>query len=223
MNQQSGQQDNIPTFKLVLIGDGGVGKTTFVQRHHSGHFIKTYIPTKGACVTEIIFNTTHGKIRIQIWDTAGQEKFGELRECYYIGSQCGIIMFDLTSRETYKNVLKWLNDLVKVAPNIPICLVGNKADVKDRKVKANQITIHRKRNLQYYDVSAKSNYQFEKPFLYLLRQLVGDPNLNLVEDIRLNPAEIVMDQETIQQLQREEQEAQLQAMQQLPDVDTEQF
>jgi GTP-binding nuclear protein Ran len=59
-----------------------------------------------------------------------------------------------------------------VCENIPIVLVGNKVDVKDRKVRAKQITFHRKKNLQYYDVSAKSNYNFEKPFLWLARRLV---------------------------------------------------
>ena len=116
-------------------------------------------------------------------------------------------MFDLTNRDSYRNVPKWYQDFTKICPNAPICLVGNKADVKDRKVKANQITFHRKRNLQYYDISAKSNYQFEKPFLYLLRQLVGDANLNLVEDLRLNMPEVQMDHKMIEQLQREEQEA----------------
>ena len=82
-----------------------------------------------------------------IWDTAGQEKFGNLRECYYIDSHCSILMFDLTQRETYRNIPKWYKDLTKICPNIPICLVGNKADVKDRKLKARQINFHRKRNL----------------------------------------------------------------------------
>lgn len=82
-------------------------------------------------------------------------------------------MFDVCSRITYQNVPKWYKDLVRVCENIPITLVGNKVDVKDRKVKAKQITFHRKKNLQYYDVSAKSNYQFEKPFIWLLRRLVG--------------------------------------------------
>jgi GTP-binding nuclear protein Ran len=82
-------------------------------------------------------------------------------------------MFDVCSRITYGNVPKWYKDLVRVCENIPIVLVGNKVDVKDRKVKAKQITFHRKKNLQYYDISAKSNYQFEKPFIWLLRKLVG--------------------------------------------------
>lgn len=90
-----------------------------------------------------------------------------------IGGNCGIIMFDVCSRITYQNVPKWYRDLVRVCESIPIVLVGNKVDVKDRKVKAKQITFHRKKNLQYYDISAKSNYQFEKPFIWLLRRLVG--------------------------------------------------
>jgi hypothetical protein len=82
-------------------------------------------------------------------------------------------MFDVTSRITYKNVPNWHRDLVRVCEAIPIVLVGNKVDVKERKVKAKQITFHRKKNLQYYDISAKSNYNFEKPFLWLARKLVG--------------------------------------------------
>ena len=60
---------------------------------------------------------------------------------------------------------------------MPIVLCGNKVDVKERKVKAKTITFHRKKNLQYYDISAKSNYNFEKPFLWLARKLVGNPAL----------------------------------------------
>lgn len=71
MTTAHGNPNQIPTFKLVLIGDGGVGKTTFVQRHHTGHFTKTYNPTKGAVVTDIDFSTTHGRIRFNVWDTAG--------------------------------------------------------------------------------------------------------------------------------------------------------
>jgi GTP-binding nuclear protein Ran len=100
-----------------------------------------------------------------------------LRDGYYIGGQCAIIMFDVTSRITYKNVPNWHKDLIRVCENIPIVLCGNKVDVKDRKVKAKAITFHRKNNMQYYDISARSNYNFEKPFLWLARKLAGDANL----------------------------------------------
>lgn len=157
-----------------------------------------------------------------MWDTAGQEKFGGLRDGYYINGQCGIIMFDVTSRITYKNVPNWHRDLVRVCENIPIVLCGNKVDVKERKVKAKTITFHRKKNLQYYDISAKSNYNFEKPFLWLARKLVGNQSLvsarifaivrgglrltlsqEFVAAPALAPPEVQVDQTVLEQYQKE--------------------
>merc|ERR1712232_460041 len=132
---------NIPTFKLILVGDGGTGKTTFVKRHLTGEFEKKYVATLGVEVHPLVFHTNRGTIRFNVWDTAGQEKFGGLRDGYYIQGQCAIVLF------------------------------GNKVDIKDRKVKAKSIVFHRKKNLQYYDISAKSNYNFEKPFLWLARKI----------------------------------------------------
>ena len=110
----------------------------------------------------MVFFTSRGKIKLKVWDTAGQEKLACLRDGYYIGADCAIIMFDVCSRVTYKNVTKWYKELTRVCEGIPIVLVGNKVDVADRKVKARQILFPRKHGIQYYDISAKSNYQFEK-------------------------------------------------------------
>jgi GTP-binding nuclear protein Ran len=129
-------------------------------------------------------------------------------------------MFDVCSRITYQNVPKWYKDLVRVCENIPIVLVGNKVDVKDRKVKAKQITFHRKKNLQYYDISAKSNYQFEKPFIWLLRRLSGDPNLSLVEAPILQASEVVIDQDQIETMNRELEDA---AGRELPEGEDDDF
>ena len=82
-------------------------------------------------------------------------------------------MFHFCSRITYKNVAKWYKDLTKVCVSIPIVLIENKVDVKNRKVKPKQIVFSRKHGIQYYDVSTKWNYQFEKPFLWLLKKLTG--------------------------------------------------
>ena len=141
-------ENDMPTFKLVLVGDGGTGKTTFVKRHLTGEFEKKYVATLGVEVHPLVFHTNRGQIRFNVWDTAGQEKFGGLRDGYYIQGQCAIIMFDVTSRVTYKNVPNWHRDLVRVCENIPIVLTGNKVDIKDRKVKAKSIVFHRKKNLQ---------------------------------------------------------------------------
>ena len=192
--------DVVAEYKLVLCGDGGTGKTTFVKRHLTGEFEKKYIATLGVEVHPMEFCTTRGVIRFQVWDTAGQEKLSCLRDGYYIGAHCAIIMFDVCSRVTYKNVTKWYKELTRVCEKIPIVLVGNKVDVADRKVKASQILFPKKYGIQYYDISAKSNYQFEKPFLYLLKKLSGDPNLTLVEAPALKPAEITITKEMIERM-----------------------
>jgi GTP-binding nuclear protein Ran len=188
--------------------------------------------TLGVEVHPLVFTTNRGGICFNTWDTAGQEKFGGLRDGYYINGQCAIIMFDVTSRITYKNVPTWHKDLTRVCENIPIVLCGNKVDIKvrvggwvctvsrralrwadavslrmplwqERKVKAKAITFHRKKNLQYYDISAKSNYNFEKPFLWLARKLIGDPNLEFVAAPALAPPEVQVDEALLRQYEDE--------------------
>ncbi|EJD02457.1 ras-domain-containing protein [Fomitiporia mediterranea MF3/22] len=203
MEAQQSQQQTIPTFKLVLVGDGGTGKTTFVKRHLTGEFEKKYIATLGVEVHPLTFTTNFGTICFNVWDTAGQEKFGGLRDGYYIQGQCGIIMFDVTSRITYKNVPNWYRDLERVCENIPIVLCGNKVDVKERKVKTAAVTFHRKKNLQYFEISAKSNYNFEKPFLWLARKVVGNNTLEFVAAPALEPAQVVIDQELMKKYEQE--------------------
>ena len=69
--------------------------------------------------------------------------------------------------------------MTRVCENIPIVLCGNKVEVKDRKVKAKQITFHRKKNLQYFEISAKNNYNFEKPFIWIARKLAGNNEVSV--------------------------------------------
>jgi GTPase SAR1 family protein len=110
----------------------------YVQNESTRSSFERCIPNKpprstatlGVEVHPLTFHTNFGTICFNVWDTAGQEKFGGLRDGYYIQGQCGIIMFDVTSKITYKNVPNWHRDLERVCENIPIVLCGNKVDVK---------------------------------------------------------------------------------------------
>jgi GTP-binding nuclear protein Ran len=137
---------------------------------------------------------------------------------FSIGGQCAIIMFDLTSRITYRSVPNWHRDLVRVCENIPIVLCGNKVDVKERKVKAKQVDFHRKKCIQYYEISAKSNYNYEKPFLWLARKLAGHEDLVFIAMPALAPIEIPLDPALIEHYERQLVEA---ATRPLPDEDEE--
>jgi len=185
-----------PDFKVVVVGDGGTGKTTFVRRYLSGAFERKYVPTLGAEVSPLTFHTNFGMLKINVWDTAGNEKLGGLRDGYYILSNGAVIFFDVTSRITYKNVPNWFRDLDRVIGGegkVPIVLCGNKVDVKDRKVAPKQINFHRKKNIHYIELSAKANFNIEKPFLYILRKLVGEPSLSLIEEPALTCQEVPLD------------------------------
>ncbi|XP_017861506.1 PREDICTED: GTP-binding nuclear protein Ran-like [Drosophila arizonae] len=189
------QGDAIPTFKLVLVGDGGTGKSTFVKRHMTGEFEKRYLATMGVEVHPLKFHTSRGPLCFNIWDTAGQEKFGGLREGYYIQAQCALIFFDVTSRTTYKNVPNWYRDLIRICGHIPIVLCGNKIDIKNckiRPIKPRTSDFYSKKNMQYFPISAKSNRNFEKPFRWLARVLVGDPHLEFISMPALQPPEVHM-------------------------------
>ncbi|KAJ0687644.1 putative enoyl-CoA hydratase [Helianthus annuus] len=220
------QTVDYPSFKLVIVGDGGTVTTKFMMLKEEcestsaichNRYVEQLLVFE---VHPLDFFTNCGKIRFYCWDTAGQEKFGGLRDGYYIHGQCAIIMFDVTARLTYKNVPTWHRDLCRVCENIPIVLCGNKVDVKNRQVKAKQVTFHRKKNLQYYEIYAKSNYNFEKPFLYLARKLAGDPNLHFVESPALAPPEVQID---IAAQQQHEAELAAAASQPLPDDDDDAF
>ena len=106
-----------------------------------------------------------------------------------VGADCAILMFDVTSRSSYESVPNWHRDLDRVCGKIPIVLVGNKCDMKERRVKAKNITYHQRKNMPYFDISAKSNYNFEKPFRWLARTLAKDPNLQFIEQIAIKPPE----------------------------------
>jgi small GTP-binding protein len=138
--------------KLVLVGDGGVGKTSLIKRHQTGEFERKYIPTLGVEITYLTFSTTRGLLTFEIWDTAGQERFGGLREGYYIEAQCAIIMFDLTSLVSYRSVPSWHRDLVRTCPGIPVVLVGNKADLPERAISAKHISFHRKHEMNSFEL-----------------------------------------------------------------------
>ncbi|KAL7471093.1 hypothetical protein ACHAXS_011392 [Conticribra weissflogii] len=190
--------EHIYEFKIVVVGDGGVGKSALVKRLTTDTFEPIYECTRGADTSTISFPTNRGILKFHTWDTAGVEKFGGLKDGYYIGSKAAIIMFDLESRATYTNAARWYKDVIRVCPGIPFVLLGNKADSKDRKVKSNQMSLRRKLKCNYYEISVKKFTDLTQPFLHLARILMNDTGLNFIEkatapSLRLFPGAVQTD------------------------------
>lgn len=161
--------------KIIILGDSGVGKTSFVRRIGTGHFIHQYIPTLGLELSPLSFHTNKGKIVLNAWDISGRKN---LEKDYLQGAEGVLIMYDVSDKSTYDNLEYWYS-LVKDL-NVPIVVCGNKVDVKNRQVLPRDITFHREKGVRYYDISTKSNYNYDKPFLYLMRKIFGEET-DLVE------------------------------------------
>jgi GTP-binding nuclear protein Ran len=194
------RSDSVPTYKLILVGDGGVGKTTYLHRHLTGDFIRQYNPTLGVEVHPLMFSTNHGSVRFNVWDTAGQKKFGGLGDGYYVQAQCAIIMYDLTNSLSCEHVIEWLHSIEQVCGPIPIVLCGNKSDLGERK---GLLTLSRE-NIQSFVISSKNNSDFELPFLWLARRLASLPDLVFVENPAMIPRLVHIDPEVMKHYHQED-------------------
>lgn len=160
-----------------------------------GGFEKKYVATLDVDVYPLLFRTNRGAIKFNVWDIAGQQEMNSIPNGFYVEGQCAIIMFDVTSRRTYMNATRWHRNIAGVCGNIPIVLAGNKVDMEDRKVEEKLVVSHRKLDMKYYNVAAKTNYNFEKTFLWLARQLSGDNHLHFVEAPALQPPEVHIEEQ----------------------------
>ncbi|MHA1583377.1 MAG: Rab family GTPase [Candidatus Baldrarchaeia archaeon] len=120
-------------FKIVLIGDGGVGKTTLRRRWMGEGFVTSYILTVGADFAVKTLITPYGhEVKFQIWDLGGQPHFKEVRKTFYAGTAGALVVYDVTDRKSYNNVFGWIEEMLKhVKQKIPIVLVGNKIDLRN--------------------------------------------------------------------------------------------
>ena len=122
-------------FKLLLIGDSGVGKSCLLLRFADDTYTESYISTIGVDFKIRTIELDGKTIKLQIWDTAGQERFRTITSSYYRGAHGIIVVYDCTDQETFNNVKQWLEEIDRYAcDNVNKLLVGNKCDLHTKKV-----------------------------------------------------------------------------------------
>ena len=158
-------------FKLILGGDGAVGKTSLVHRFVENTFAKDYKSTIGTSIMkkECNFKELGSAVRFVIWDLAGQSQFQRVRKSYLANAEAGILVYDVTNRKSFENIKNWHNEIKKVSTNISLILVGNKIDLEEnREVKSQEGNILADNlGLSYIETSAKTGENINDAFKML--------------------------------------------------------
>lgn len=166
-------------FKIVVLGEGAVGKTAIVTRFSHGFFRTDYKTTIGSqfAVKNVEITKSDESVtivKLQIWDVAGQSRFQILRPMYYRGSSGGILVFDVTRRRTFIVLEEWLDELFKaLGKKIPLILVANKTDLPDRVVEPSEgREFADSHGMPYLESSAKTGEGIVDIFAQLAEVLV---------------------------------------------------
>jgi small GTP-binding protein len=148
--------------KVVIVGDSTVGKTCLLSRLTTGQFHPDNLPTIGAAFQNHTIATSKGTATLQIWDTAGQERYRALTPMYYRNAQVIVMVFDLTSTQSFQSLQDWHSDLEGKSDNdVQIFVVGNKADLAGERVVEENIAkafAERIAAVEYLETSAKSGH-----------------------------------------------------------------
>ncbi len=163
-------------FKIIVVGDPGVGKTSLILRYTNNAFRRSYIPTLGVHVSDKIFKIDDSIIQLVIWDLAGQSKFDTMRHQFYLGSDGVILVFDLTNPNSFENLSNWFLDIqnqFKDQKDLMGYVIGNKSDLEDMiKIKSeNAKELAGYLNLNFIETSALSGTNVDKVFTEIAHSL----------------------------------------------------
>ena len=160
---------NVTLYKIILVGDAAVGKTSIIQRTIHNKFSETYKNTDGVDFENKKINQS---LKLQIWDTAGQEKYKSLIPSYVRNASSIFIVYDVASKTSFDNVSKWIS-FIKTIENCNMILCANKIDLEsERQVTTEEGKDFAKKNeLTYYEVSAKNNTNVKRMFYSVVADL----------------------------------------------------
>ena len=186
---QVSNTNDYTNFKVIIIGDSGVGKSSILKRAVKNTFDENYQATIGFEFLLMHFIVNDFKIKLQIWDTCGQEMYRSLVQGFYRNTSLAVLVYDISRKETYEGLDIWIKDIrSRLDPQVPIFIAGNKYDLEnDRTISSKDAQeFSKNRRIKYFtECSAKTGYNIENIFfevakyLYNIREELGkDKNSN---------------------------------------------
>jgi len=157
-------------YKLIIIGESGVGKSCLLLRYTDDTYTDSYISTIGVDFKIRTVMIDKKIVKLQMWDTAGQERFRTITTSYYRGAHGIMLVYDITDRDSFDNIAHWINEINRYAkPAVTIMLVGNKCDLESKRQVDYEEALEfaKKSNLLFEECSAKANINIEKLFIKL--------------------------------------------------------
>jgi len=181
------------TFKIVMIGDSGVGKSCILLRFADDKFNENFYATIGVDFRFKNVMVDDKSVKLQIWDTAGQERFKTITSAYYRGADGIIIVYDITDRNSFAHIKDWLDDVNKYTDDNPLkIIVGNKIDlIKDKQINNNDMkTMTAQTGIEIIECSAKDSIKINELMEIMTKKLIekkkNEGNKNTTKSMILN-------------------------------------
>lgn len=164
--------------KLILLGNGAVGKTSMATRYTKNRFIPKYKPSLGVDFLAKRIQLEHKVLKVMVFDTGGQEFISTLRKRYYHGAAGAIVVFDMCARDSFEGLNKWINELQKEIPGVHTVIVANKSDLFDQRTVTTEEgkAYAEANNSEYHETSALTGENVEKIFQIFVNRLLDSSN-----------------------------------------------
>ena len=160
-------QDEQP-LKILVIGESAVGKSCLLLRYTDNKFQETFMTTIGVDFKTKYIDIDGNHVKLQIWDTAGQEKFRSITKAYYRGAHGILVVFDISRRDTFNQTRMWIDSIKEASSDsIDVILIGNKCDLERAVKKEEAEELAAQYKVRYFETSAKDNTNVEEAFMYL--------------------------------------------------------